>query len=152
MHRLLSYNTAKNERKPAMNLPAILVDVQHELVRLNAGFRATRAQKNEQFQCGAAPYGRFGHVLWRGRPEGMEEMTVPLDIRNDIRSMDAEEVPRTEIARRIRLSHNTVARYADMSPEPPVPARRPRPAIDPHAGWIDGLLEADLRALRKQRH
>ena len=85
----------------------------------------------------------------------MEEMTVPLDVRNDIRSMDAEGVPRAEIARRLRLSRNTVARYADMadmSPEPPVPADRPRPAIDTHADWIDGLLEADLGAPRKQRH
>lgn len=85
----------------------------------------------------------------------MEEMTVPLDVRNDIRSMDAEGVPRAEIARRLRLSRNTVARYADMadmSPEPPVPADRPHPAIDPHIGWIDDLLEADLGAPRKQRH
>lgn len=85
----------------------------------------------------------------------MEEMTVPLDVRNDIRSMDAEGVPRAEIARRLHLSRNTVARYADMadmSPEPPVPADRPHPAIGPHAGWIDDLLEADLGAPRKQRH
>ena len=82
-------------------------------------------------------------------------MTVPLDVRNDIRSMDAGGVPRAEIARRLRLSRNTVARYADMadmSPEPPVPADRPHPAIDPHIGWIDDLLEADLGAPRKQRH
>ena len=85
----------------------------------------------------------------------MEEMTVPLDVRNDIRSMDAEGVPRAEIARRLRLSRNTVARYADMedmSPEPPMPAHRARPAIDPHIGWIDDLLEVDLGAPRKQRH
>ena len=85
----------------------------------------------------------------------MEEMTVPLDVRNDIRSMDAGGVPRAEIARRLRLSRNTVARYADMadmSPEPPVPADRPHPAIGPHIGWIDDLLEADLGAPRKQRH
>ncbi len=82
-------------------------------------------------------------------------MTVPLDARNDIRSMDAEGVPRAEIARRLRLSRNTVAKYADMedlSPEPPAPADRPHPAIDPHAAWIDGVLEADLGAPRKQRH
>ena len=82
-------------------------------------------------------------------------MTVPLDVRNDIRSMDAEGVPRAEIARRLRLSRSTVARYADMedmSPEPPMPAHRARPAIDPHIGWIDDLLEVDLGAPRKQRH
>ena len=83
-------------------------------------------------------------------------MTAPLDVRNDIRSMDARGgVPRAEIARRLRLSRNTVARYADMedmSPEPPMPAHRARPAIDPHTGWIDDLLEVDLGAPRKQRH
>ena len=80
---------------------------------------------------------------------------MPLDVRNDIRSMDAGGVPRAEVARRLRLSRNTVARYADMvdmSPEPPLPADRPHPAIDPHIGWIDDLLEADLGAPRKQRH
>ena len=44
----------------------------------------------------------------------MEEMTVPLDVRNDIRSMDADGVPRAEIAKRLRVSRNTVAKYADM--------------------------------------
>ena len=103
----------------------------------------------------APPYRCPGRVLWRDRPGRMEEMTVPLDVRNDIRSMDAEGVPRAEIARRLRLSRNTVAKYADMedlSPEPPAPADRPHPAIDPHAAWIDGVLEADLGAPRKQRH
>lgn len=64
-------------------------------------------------------------------------------------------MPRAEIARRLRLSRNTVARYADMvdmSPEPPVPADRPHPAIDPHIGWIDDLPGADPGAPRKQRH
>ena len=62
-------------------------------------------------------------------------------------------VPRAEIARRLHLSRNTVAHYADMndmSPEPPIPAHRVRPAIDPHIDWIDSLLEADLSAPRKQ--
>lgn len=64
-------------------------------------------------------------------------------------------VPRAEIARRLRLSRNTAARYADMSdmsPEPPMPAHRARPAIDPHIDWTDNLLEADPSAPRKQRH
>ena len=82
-------------------------------------------------------------------------MTVPLDVRNDIREMDAGGVPRSEIARRLHVSRNTVAKYADMgdlSPEPPLPADRPHPATDAHAGWIGGVLEADLGAPRKQRH
>ncbi len=52
-------------------------------------------------------------------------MTVPLDVRNDIRAMDADGVARAEIARRLRVSRNTVAKYADMedmSPAAPGPA------------------------------
>ncbi|SFX65089.1 IS21 family transposase [Olsenella sp. kh2p3] len=82
-------------------------------------------------------------------------MAVPLDTRDDIRTMDARGVPRAEIARELGLSRNTVAKYADMedlSPAPPIPARRPRPAVDAHAAWIRGVLEADLGAPRKQRH
>ena len=37
-------------------------------------------------------------------------MTVPLDMTNDIRSMDAGGVPRAEIARRIDVSRNTVSK------------------------------------------
>ena len=64
-------------------------------------------------------------------------------------------MPRAEIARRLRLSRNTVAKYAymeDLSPAPPVPEPRPHPALDGHAGWVDAVLEADLGAPRKQRH
>ena len=89
------------------------------------------------------------------RPGRMEEMTVPLDVRNDIRSMDARGVPRAEIARELHLSRNTVARYADMedlSPAPPLPEERPRPALEEHVAWVDAVLEADLGAPRKQRH
>lgn len=39
---------------------------------------------------------------------------MPLDIRNDIRSMDADGVSRSEIARRLHVSRNTVSKYADM--------------------------------------
>lgn len=89
------------------------------------------------------------------RPGRMEEMTVPLDVRNDIRSMDSRGVPRAEIARELHLSRNTVARYADMedlSPAPPLPEERPRPALEEHVAWVDAVLEADLGAPRKQRH
>lgn len=63
--------------------------------------------------------------------------------------------PRAEIARRLHLSRNTVAKYADMedlSPEPPLPEERSRPALERHAAWIDAVLEADLGAPCKQRH
>ena len=76
-------------------------------------------------------------------------MTVPLDVRNDIRSMDSRGVPRAEIARELHLSRNTVARYADMedlSPAPPLPEERPRPALEEHVAWVDAVLEADLGA------
>ena len=78
-------------------------------------------------------------------------MTVPLDMMNDIRSMDAEGVPRAEIARRLGVSRNTVAKYADMedmSPAAPEPAPRSRPALAGHEAWV----ESDLGAPRKQRH
>ena len=50
-------------------------------------------------------------------------MTVPLDMRNDIREMEAAGVSRSEIARKLRLSRNTVAKYADM--EDMSPCRAP---------------------------
>ena len=62
-------------------------------------------------------------------------MAVPLDMRNDIRSMDADGVPRAEIARVLGVSRNTVAKYADMgdmSPAAPVPAPRARGALAGH--------------------
>lgn len=81
-------------------------------------------------------------------------MTVPLDVRNDIRSMDADGVPRAEIAKRLRVSRNTVAKYADMEdmpPEPPLPERRRRPALEGHEAWVESVLEADLEAERASR-
>lgn len=81
---------------------------------------------------------------------------MPLDEINDIRKMDAVGVPRAEIARRLSLSRNTVAKYADMadmSPAAPEARLRARRALGPEdAAWIDAVLEADLGAPRKQRH
>lgn len=74
-------------------------------------------------------------------------MTVPLDMMNDIRSMDAGGVPRAEIARRLGVSRNTVAKYADMedmSPVAPTPAPRSRPALAGHEAWVESVLESDL--------
>ena len=85
---------------------------------------STVSTKNEQFkQEGRAPgtggarpspYGFPGRLLWRARPGRMEEMTVPLDTVNDIRSMDAAGRSRPEIARVLRVSRGTVAKYSDM--------------------------------------
>ena len=97
------------------------------------------------------PGANFGEA----RPGRMEEMTVPLDLRNDIREMEAAGVSRSEIARKLRLSRNTVAKYADMedmSPAAPVVAERQHPAIDAYAEAIDSMLASDLGAPRKQRH
>ena len=82
-------------------------------------------------------------------------MTVPLDTVNDIRSMDAAGRSRSEAARMLRVSRNTVAKYAgmeDMSPAAPMPRRRGRPAPEGNEEWVAGALEADLGAPRKQRH
>ena len=57
----------------------------------------------------------------------MEETTVPLDTVNDIRSMDAAGRSRSEAARMLHVSRNTVAKHADMedmSPAPPLSAER----------------------------
>ena len=86
-----------------------------------------------------SPYGFPGRALWRGRPGRMEEMAVPLDMRNDMRSMDTDGVPRAETARGLHVSRNTVSKYADMedmSPAAPVPVERSRPALAGHEAWM----------------
>lgn len=82
-------------------------------------------------------------------------MAVPLDTQQDICEMDARGIPRARMSRRLGVSRNTVAKYADMrgmSPRAPMPETRPRPAIDARAAWVGSVLEADLGAPRKQRH
>ena len=66
-------------------------------------------------------------------------MTVPLDTVNDIRSMDAAGRSRSEAARVLHVSRNTVAKYADMedmSPAAPMPRRRGRPALEGNEEWV----------------
>ena len=82
-------------------------------------------------------------------------MTMPLDVRQCIRRMDADGAGPTEIARALGISRNTVAKYAsmeDLSPAPPLAPERAKPAIDPFAGWVSKVLSDDLSAPRKQRH
>ena len=89
----------------------------------------------------------FGRLLWRARPGRTWEMTVPLDAVNDIRSMDAAGRSRSEAARALHASRNTVARYADtedMSPAALMPRRRSGPAPEGNEEWVVGVLEADL--------
>ena len=67
---------------------------------------------------------------------------------NDIRSMDAAGRSRSEIARVLHVSRNTVAKYADMedmSPAAPMPRRRGRPALD----WLHWC--GQFREGRKRR-
>ncbi len=55
----------------------------------------------------------------------MKDVTVPLDVRNDMRAMDTDGVARAEIARSLGVSRNTVAKCADTegkSPAAPLPA------------------------------
>ena len=82
-------------------------------------------------------------------------MTAPLDTVNDIRSMDAAGRSRSEAARVLRASRNTVAKYPDMedmSPAAPMPQGRGGPALEGNEEWVAGVLEADLGTPRKQRH
>ena len=50
--------------------------------------------------------------------------------------------------------HRRMVRQALVSAEPPArkAVERERPVIGPLSGFIDGILEADRRAPRKQRH
>ena len=82
-------------------------------------------------------------------------MTVSPGGQGDIRRMDRDGVPRAQMARKMHLSRNAVARYADrqdMSPEPPVPREGAHLATDAMAARIDSVLEADLSAPKRQRH
>ena len=82
-------------------------------------------------------------------------MTMPLDVRQRVRRMDADGAGPTEIARALGISRNTVAKYAsmeDLSPAPPLAPERAKPAIDPFAGWVSKVLSDGLSAPRKQRH
>ena len=81
-------------------------------------------------------------------------MTAPLGTVNDMRSMDAAGRSRSEAARALRASRNTVAKYADMgnmSPAAPMPQRRGRPALEGNEEWVASVLEVDPGAPRKQR-
>lgn len=72
---------------------------------------------------------------------------MPMDTTNDIRSMGATGRSRSEIARVLHVSRNTVTKCTDMedmSPVAPMPQRRGRPALEGNEEWIAGALEADL--------
>lgn len=73
---------------------------------------------------------------------------------DDIRRLDAEGHSVSEIARITGHDRKAVRKFlgeADFSPRPPIRAARPS-KLDPYKPRIDGMLEADRRAWRKQRH
>lgn len=73
-----------------------------------------------------------------------------------IRRLDAEGVPGREIARRLGISRDSVAKYSvleDFSPLPPEPVRRPGSVVlTGLEAVIEGWLADDERRPRKQRH
>ena len=74
---------------------------------------------------------------------------MPLDTVNDIRSMDAAGRSRSEIARVLHVSRNTVAKYADMedmSPAASMPQRRGRPALEGNEEWVTCIVFSDTRS------
>lgn len=83
-------------------------------------------------------------------------MTVPMSVQENIRRLDSQGVPGREIARRLGVSRDSVARYAeqqDFSPAPPTPLARPGGSV--LAGFeriIEQWLGEDQRRPRKQRH
>lgn len=83
-------------------------------------------------------------------------MTVPMSVQENIRSLDSQGVSGREIAKRLGVSRESVAKYAgdlDYSPAPPVPKTRPGGTV--LTGFeqiIDQWLSEDARRHRKQRH
>ena len=83
-------------------------------------------------------------------------MTVHMTVVEDIRRLDSQGVSNREIARRLSISRDTVAKYTnieDFSPTPPTPTKRPGiKALDGLDVIINGWLEDDKKRPRKQRH
>jgi len=83
-------------------------------------------------------------------------MTVPMSVQENIRSLDSQGVSGREIAQRLGISRDSVAKYAgaqDYSPAPPVPLSRPGGSV--LTGFehvIEQWLGEDQRRPRKQRH
>ena len=69
--------------------------------------------------------------------------------------MDAAGRSRSEIARMLHVSRNTVAKYADMedmSPAAPLPQRRGRPALEGNEEWIGYTdMDSSVRGARDGR-
>ena len=83
-------------------------------------------------------------------------MTVPMSVQENIRTLDSHGIAGREIARRLGVSRDAVAKYTgqqNFSPKPPTPV--PRPAGSALTGFEDTIekwLGEDQRRPRKQRH
>ena len=83
-------------------------------------------------------------------------MTVPMSVQENIRTLDSHGIAGREIARRLGVSRDAVAKYTEQqnfSPKPPTPV--PRPAGSALIGFEDTIetwLTEDQRRPRKQRH
>lgn len=83
-------------------------------------------------------------------------MAVPMTVVEDIRRLDSQGVSGRDIARRLGVSRDSVAKYIrieDFSPTPPMPTKRPgAKVLDGLEAVIDGWLEDDQNRPRRQRH
>ncbi len=83
-------------------------------------------------------------------------MTIPMSVQENIRTLDSHGIAGREIARRLGVSRDAVAKYTgqqNYSPKPPTPV--PRPAGSAVTGFEDTIetwLTEDQRRPRKQRH
>jgi transposase len=79
-----------------------------------------------------------------------------MSVQEDIRRLDAEGVSGREIARRLKISRDSVAKYTgliDYSPVAQAPRARPGGSvITGYTAVIDRWLAEDARRPRKQRH
>ena len=76
-------------------------------------------------------------------------MTVPLDTANDIRSMDAAGRSRSEIARMLNVSRNTVSKHANMRGVTPPAETDPKEEGSARAQGGDG--ESGQDSVLKER-
>ena len=83
-------------------------------------------------------------------------MTVPMSVVETIRALDAEGVSGRQIAQRVGVSRDSVAKYiadGDYSPTPPARVTRPGASVlTGYTAVIDEWLTEDERRPRKQRH
>ena len=84
------------------------------------------------------------------------KMTVTMTVVERIRALDAQGMPATQIATRVGVHRDTVAKYTGIDNFSPRPLRKPfnagTQALAGLTGIIDGWLDDDTHRPRKQRH